>query len=637
MGVNEILRNIFGLESFRPGQEQVINSILNGNSALAVFPTGSGKSLCYQLPALMLNGLTVVVSPLIALMKDQVDFLQNKGIKAARLDSTLTIDETRKIYSELGKRALKLLYVAPERVSNERFVASLKGQTIDLMVVDEAHCISEWGHNFRPEYLKLASLAKKLDVSTVLALTATATPDVVNDICSGFEIAASNYVNTGFYRPNLTIRFNICDEDERGKLLLSRLKDNVEGPTIIYVTLQKTSFVIAEYLAGKGYNARAYHAGMSSEERDEVQNWFMQSDTAIVVATIAFGMGIDKSNIRYVYHYNLPKNIENYSQEIGRAGRDGLPSVCELFACANDLTILENFVYGDTPTEQSVYCFLENILNQPNEFSVSIYELSHTFDIRGLVVNTILTYLQLEGVIETTAPFYGEYRFKFKVGQEQIISRFDSERAIFLKNIFRCSKKARTWYCIDLRMASEQLGEDRMRLVKAFNYLEEFGLIELKVSGLRQGFKILDRPELDILYRKIYSRVLVNERRNVERTGEILHLINHSGCKVRFLLRYFGEELGRDCGHCEWCLTGENSNIERTLGVVTEEHFESISELVSRGYDALSTPRQLARFLCGLSSPATSRAKLGKLDTFGLLSHIPFPEVLDAMNLVASL
>ena len=326
---------------------------------MAVFPTGSGKSLCYQLSALLLDGLTLVISPLIALMKDQIDFLHKRNIPAARLDSTVELDEIRRIDADLRAGRLKLLYVAPERFSNERFIQKLRQLNIALMVIDEAHCISEWGHNFRPDYLKLARTARALGLQRVLTLTATATRAVAEDICREFGIAADALIHTGFYRPNLKLLVAPCRSNQQIELLLARLKERPRGPTIVYVTLQRTAEIVAETLGKNDFPARAYHAGLPNEERDTVQDWFMESSDAIVVATIAFGMGIDKSDIRYVYHYNLPKSLENYSQEIGRAGRDGKDSICEMLACGSDVTVLENFTYGDTPDAESVSRIVE--------------------------------------------------------------------------------------------------------------------------------------------------------------------------------------------------------------------------------------------------------------------------------------
>src|SRR6187399_1543622 len=326
----EVLAARFGFDAFRPGQEQVVEALLDGRSALAVFPTGAGKSLCYQLPALLLEGMTVVVSPLIALMKDQIDFLQRSGIAAARLDSSLNAADQRDIFDRLRAGSLKLLYVAPERFNNERFLAQLARTRISLFAVDEAHCISEWGHNFRPDYLKLAERARELAAERVLALTATATPAVVADIRAGFGIEEADAVVTGFYRPNLTLLTTPVTARERDARLVARLRERPPGSTIVYVTLQKTSLRVAGLLAAAGLPARPYHAGMSAEERVAVQEWWSNSPHAIVVATIAFGMGIDKADVRYVHHYNLPKSLESYSQEIGRAGRDGARSVVEL-------------------------------------------------------------------------------------------------------------------------------------------------------------------------------------------------------------------------------------------------------------------------------------------------------------------
>ena len=270
----QILASRFGFADFRPGQERVIEALLAGRSALAVFPTGSGKSLCYQLPSLLLDGVTVVVSPLIALMKDQIDALLLQGIDAARLDSSLGPDEVRDVGERLRAGSLKLLYVAPERFNNERFLAQLEETPISLFAVDEAHCISEWGHNFRPDYLKLAVRARELGAERVLALTATATPAVVGDICAGFGIAEGDAVVTGFYRPNLTLLTTPARASERDQLLIDRLRERPPGATIVYVTLQRTALRVASLLAAAGLPARPYHAGMSAEDRVEVQEWW---------------------------------------------------------------------------------------------------------------------------------------------------------------------------------------------------------------------------------------------------------------------------------------------------------------------------------------------------------------------------
>lgn len=628
------LKERFGFDKFRDGQEAAISRLMDNKSVLAIFPTGGGKSICYQLPALLLDGLTVVISPLIALMKDQLDFLIRKGAPAARLDSTLTKEENRKLFDDLYAGQLKLLYISPERLGNERFINAISRQKIALLAIDEAHCISEWGHNFRPDYLKIAQLSKELKVERVLALTATATPAVAKDIRAAFDIAQEDEVHTGFYRPNLELSVLSTQAKSRVALLLDQLRSRPPGATIVYVTLQRTAEEVADYLSKHGQEATAYHAGLKPDDRTAIQDHFMQSPQAVIVATIAFGMGVDKSDIRYVYHYNLPKGLESYSQEIGRAGRDGKPSVCEMLATAEDSITLENFSYGDTPEASVVGAFTRHILDMGEVFDISEYELSGRFDLRPLVIKTLLTYLELEGFLASTGPFYSEYKFQPQCSSAEIFTRVDLEEARFLKSIFRNAKKGKIWLTLDTVQASETIGQPRDRIVKALGQLEEQGDLILKVAGVRQGFRRMGIPEsmepfVDLLNRRFQTR----EANDIQRIQQVMDLATQDGCLTRYLLHYFGEERD-DCGHCNRCQGNSPSPLENANPpVIGPREGQAIKGLIAEQHPSVETPRQLTRFLCGLTSPATTRAKLRqKSALFGAHDSIPFRSVLETVQ-----
>ena len=635
------LRDTFGFPDFRAGQLPVIRTLLAGRSALAIFPTGAGKSLCYQLAALHLPGLTVVVSPLIALMKDQLEFLERHGVPAARVDSTRDAAALRRIAADLRAGRLKLLYASPERLGNERFLATLQSAgAISLLVVDEAHCISEWGHNFRPDYLKLARLAHLLRAERVLALTATATPAVAADIARSFGIEEADQVHTGFHRPNLFLRVTSVSRDDSLDLLTQRLRARQPpGAVVVYVTLQKTAETVAAALTAAGIDARPYHAGLEDEQRAGTQDWFMRGPAPVIVATIAFGMGIDKSDLRAVYHYNLPKSLENYSQEIGRAGRDGLPAECELFACADDLLTLENFSYGDTPDPAAVAELTDYLLSgEGDTFDVSTLDLSNHHDIRPLVVGTLLTYLELAGVIAATAPFYREYSFVPLRPSAEILARFEGERADFLRGVFRLAKKGTRWFKLDLDEAVAALpGTTRDRLVKAFGFLEERGDLEVKPSGLRQAYRRLRRPdgeELAALHTELAARFETRERNDLARLRQVVEVAEGEGCLTRRLVGYFGESLPGDCGHCAWC-AGEPAaplapSAVRSSPAMIRDRLTEIGELAADHPRALASPRQRARFACGLNSPRTTRARLTRHRLFGCLTGVPFGDVLHA-------
>lgn len=629
-----LLKARFGYEDFRDGQSDVIEHLLEGHSAAAVFPTGGGKSICYQLPALMLDGLTIVVSPLIALMKDQIDALTARGIRAARLDSTLDAEAWREVMDELRRGELRLLYVAPERFNNERFRQGLTGMRIALFAVDEAHCISEWGHNFRPDYLKLAGYARQCGAERVLALTATATATVLEDICNAFDITDVHATRTGFHRPNLHLKSRSVTASDRDRVLVQTLKESKPGPGIVYVTLQKSSERLASLLSDAGLEARHYHAGMPQEERSAVQDWFVASGEGIVVATIAFGMGIDKSDIRRVIHYNLPKSLENYAQEIGRAGRDGGVSVCELLACRDDLVVLENFVLGDTPTLHAMHRFVAQVFEDEWQLQVSHQSLAIACDIRPLVLSTLLTRLELQGYLNAGTPFYGKYQFKPHQSSAEILSQQSATTGALLKRILRHAVKARLWFDIDIDSVAEIESLAREQIVGALDRLAEAGLLELKVSGVRYPYQILQRPaSMEALAIELAADAATREQRELDRLQQTLDWIALDGCQSAALSARFDEIVEGDCGHCSWCearrpvVLAERASfeIEQTLllqGItLQQEHQKTLVSLV-----------EVARLLCGLSSPRISRSRLQRLPLFGALDRVPYREVLRGLE-----
>ncbi len=329
------LQQYFGYDDFRDGQQQAIESVLAGHDTLIIMPTGGGKSICYQVPALALEGTTLVISPLISLMKDQVDMLQASGIAAAFLNSSQSYEEAQQVWQMARTGQLKLLYIAPERLENDTFCMELAALRVPLIAIDEAHCISQWGHDFRPSYRIIPRLCDLWqDKPTVVALTATATPHVREDISELLSISEDHTYVTGFQRENLA--FTVLRGEHRERYILDYVSNNREEAGIIYAATRKAVESLAELLAKKGIRVGKYHGGLSDEERSTTQQQFLNDELSVMVATNAFGMGINKTNVRYVIHYQMPRNMESYYQEAGRAGRDGLPSACILLYASSD-------------------------------------------------------------------------------------------------------------------------------------------------------------------------------------------------------------------------------------------------------------------------------------------------------------
>ncbi|MDT2835825.1 DNA helicase RecQ [Enterococcus durans] len=341
--MNELLKKYFGYEEFRPGQREIIQKVMEHEDVLGIMPTGSGKSVCYQLPALMLDGLTIVVSPLISLMKDQVDAANQLGIAATFINSSLNGYETARRFQELEHREIQLLYVAPERFIMPDFIRSMQHWNVQLLAIDEAHCISQWGHDFRPSYLQMAEkLNELIQRPIIVALTATATIAVAEDIKRLLKIPVKNHIQTGFARENL--RLQVIKDQKKEQYLVEYLRMNQKQSGIIYAATRKEVDRIYHLLKKFGFNAGRYHGGMSERERTEMQEAFLYDRMELLVATNAFGMGINKSNIRFVIHYQIPGSLEAYYQEAGRAGRDGLLSDAILLFAPQDIQIQKFFI-----------------------------------------------------------------------------------------------------------------------------------------------------------------------------------------------------------------------------------------------------------------------------------------------------
>ncbi len=623
------LRRHFGFETFREGQEEVIRRLLAGGRVLALLPTGAGKSLCYQLPALLLDGLTLVVSPLIALMQDQVSALQSRGIPAARLDSSLDEAEAARVWEALRAGSLKLLYTSPEGLARTDLRECLRQRPPVLLAVDEAHCMSEWGHQFRPDYLLLGKTVRKLGSPAVLALTATATPQVARDIRAAFKIARADQVQTSFQRPNLSLRVTPCTPGERQALLLARLREN-PLPAVVYVTRQQTAEAVATALRRTGLRARAYHAGLSAADRAEAQAAFAQGGADIIVATLAFGMGIDKADIRAVYHYNLPKSLENYQQEIGRAGRDGEPALCEMFPCQDDVTDLESLVLSSAPSPRALRSLVDHLLRQGQRLDLSIYELATALDLRTAAIETVLARLELDGLLVPEGAYHAVLQFRPVQDEKGLLAgRAPAERA-FIAGLLARKEPRRRW----IRVENEANAAPPPALVSLLNALQESGEIELRPSGARRAYRLTTQARAcdpAEVARRVAADFAEQERRSLERLRQVAAFAAEPGCLTRHLLRHFGEKTASRCGHCESCLQPRRQSRRLPQGEAPEwtpAETAAVQALVRERLPALRGARQIARFLCGVGSPASSRARLYRREDFGLLARFSFREVL---------
>lgn len=636
------LKAHFGFDSFRMGQQDVVEKILAGRSSLAIFPTGSGKSLCYQIAAIHLPHLTLVISPLLALIKDQLEYLQSKGIAAASIDSSLSYQQNQKVMQGVRSGETKILMVSVERFKNERFRSFIETIPMSLLVIDEAHCISEWGHNFRPDYLKLPYYQRQLKIPQALLLTATATNKVKIDMAKRFSISEQDIVQTGFYRANLDLAVQACEENQKAAELIRLIETN-NGVGIVYVTLQKTADHVANLLKKANISAKSYHAGLDSSTRESIQTQFMQESAAseqnplrVVVATIAFGMGVDKSNIRFVIHYDLPKSIENYSQEVGRAGRDGKRSNCVILANLDGLTTLENFVYGDTPDKSAITQLLNDIKQETrqNEWELQHVSLSNQTNIRQLPLKTLLVQLEILGVITPLYSYFADFKFKFNQNVEQILARFDSNRQAFLKVIFEFSPVKKVWASLDMEALQKAFPCDRSRVVAALDYLHEQHLIELESKRNTEVFKVheeaLHHPDLAQTLTYYFKQ---KEQKEIARITSLINFFQIDKCLSRCLSEHFDDQqVPQNCGHCSVC-RGHVAvlGISREATEINEDMVaEAMTGLAARLQEKLGIVADIdtyCRFLAGISSPFLTRIRAKSLTGSNICADMRYAKI----------
>jgi ATP-dependent DNA helicase RecQ len=554
------LREHFGFEGFRAGQEEVIRAVLEGHDSIVVMPTGGGKSLCYQLPALMKEGATIVVSPLIALMKDQVDALHARNLPATFINSSISFEEQKARVNGVRQGLYKLVYIAPERFRSQHFIETLRGINISLFAVDEAHCVSQWGHDFRPDYLRLKQTVEEIGRPQIVALTATATPYVRSDISEQLGLRSPRAFVSGFDRPNLSISV-IHTQKEREKIthLKALAARYAGGSGIIYTSTRKAVEQVAARLHDAGLNVVAYHAGMEDGARIQAQEAFMSGRAQMIVATNAFGMGIDKPDIRFVVHYQMPGSMEAYYQEIGRAGRDGLPSTCVLLFNYADKRTQDYFIEGSYPPPEiitSVYQALAGTNQKRIELSTK--EIAARSSVRNeMAVQSALIILEKAGHIERGAA--GENRSVIRLlmsasqGRETIGTRDTKARQVLHGLLGGYDVSERIDIELDVADFAEALGLDLATVQRALGQLAASNVISYTPARRTRGVLMLDDPParaLRIRPQEIARRAALEQRK----LREMISFSYTEDCYRAFILDYFGDSHHTAaCGTCGNC------------------------------------------------------------------------------------
>ncbi|MBQ3709476.1 MAG: RecQ family ATP-dependent DNA helicase [Bacteroidales bacterium] len=567
-----VLQQYWGYPSFRPLQEDIVDAVVEGRDTLALLPTGGGKSICFQVPAMAMEGICVVVTPLIALMKDQVAHLLAKRIPAAAIYSGMHPDQVELTYNQAVFGRLKFLYVSPERLMTDQFVEAIKRMKVNLLAVDESHCISQWGYDFRPPYLKIAEIRPYIPKTPVLALTATATAKVVDDIQIRLGFKQKNVFQSSFERKNVT--YNVYHEPDKFGVLYRKLQALKEGSAIVYVRNRKKTQVIAEWLQSVGISATFYHAGLDSKTRDERQDLWMRGKVKVMAATNAFGMGIDKPDVRLVIHMDLPDSIEAYFQEAGRAGRDLKPAEAFLLVAQTDIQQLQDNLRQSFPEMdriKHIYNALGNYLKVPvgagrgecYPFDMNAFAKNYGFSV--MEVFSTLKLLEKEGLLCLSESFNEPSKVWIKASREDLyrfqvaFPQFDT----FIKYMLRNMPGVLSDFVkFSEETAAQQTGLTVEQVTAQLKKMEAYNFLSYDPRK--------DKPQLQLMTELLDTRYFALSKENyldrkndaIERVKAVIDFVNNDQeCRSIQLLRYFNEKSDKACGRCDVCL----NHTEHTL------------------------------------------------------------------------